>query len=386
MIQLRIFFLITIIILSFITILVSQGISSICESSWPIESNSTDQYNNYSTYTRFLDGIGGVCLTQNINQDGNFVFVWKKNSDDKYGGLSVEKDGSYVDITSRSLPNHWQECTLSDVKMGDRLTWKFWFTGPGRHQAWISFPTLLNINNTTPEQPEIVPGLHQVIITNMSDLQEHVEDPNDLMGVTLLLDDGPYSGNLIINASNFTLKPNDGRKGEIDCPENNKDTIKLDKTSHVTISKLNLSGYLCGISLEGSTNCVIEGNTIDAIDGCGIYLGNLSKGNTISKNNITSRGHSDDQSIFIYHSDYNEITCNNIHCAQSAHYYLEGSYSNRLSIRPDDRFDIGPHYYMLNSQNYIFSEKITDNHWVQIPGNSITSYVLIGDNSWRCCL
>lgn len=142
------------IILSIFFILVTAGFASNCESSWPIEIDNNNLYNNYITYTRVLDGIGSLCIKQNINQDGNFRLVWKRFPDNDFSGLSIKKDGMYIDVVSRQLSNKWRECVITNVKKDDTITFDFWFTSIGQNQVWISFPS--RSTNTAPERPEIL--------------------------------------------------------------------------------------------------------------------------------------------------------------------------------------------------------------------------------------
>jgi parallel beta-helix repeat protein len=332
-----------------------------------IEINSSG-WSDYQINIHALTKLSSIM--ENVNP-GNSFFMWRTDRVDRYTDISFWKNGNNL---SSCKSKDWARVNFY-YGTKDELEFRFWVKGSGDDvRVWFKFPP----QNYSP----IVPP-EQGVIATMPDLQSHVGNSSDLMGVTLFLGDGPYNGNLIINASNFTLKPSDKRNGEINGLENDKNTIKLNKVSHVKILKLNIKGNHCGINLEGSKNCVVEGNTIEACDGYGIYLGNSSSENSIFKNNLTSDGNSDDEPIVIYRSDNNNINCNNINSScQSSHFYLKDSRRNNFTIHFSDDFYIDPFHYTLG-QNSIFYN--LSNGSSRIDGDPKKDNISIGDNWWRCC-
>jgi len=347
-------------------------------------------------------------ISSRINGPGQLRFAWKKNTDTTLSLSDYTNFCFYIDnIENASCDRSSWENRSFEIGNGSHLVkWEFKLDRVAKSRcgcacnshgmAWIAFIEYIakegSIGTTVAPVPPILPpspitpivsGLNQVDIVDILDLKKRVENSSDLMGVTLLLGNGPYLGNLIINAKNFTIKPKDGQIGEIDS-SNGECNIKINNTSHVTISNLTLKGSYCEIALEGSKNCIIERNVIEAYNGWGIYLGNGSSENIVSRNIIRSyTADTNDPPIYIYMSNQNEITCNMPTCDRVVQYYLENSSSNNLSIYKG-KFYSNRGYYSLG-QDFCFIKINNNNDRLTIGFGSPTSYRDIGGNRWRLC-
>jgi len=230
-------------------------------------------------------------------------------------------------------------------------------------------------------------------------IQWAVDNASD--GDTIIVRDGTYYENIVVNISYLTIKSENGSANcVVRAPSNHVFKITAD---YVNISGFTIVGFIedftvegfaqDGIHLDSSTNCSITNNNIW---GClyGIWLDD-SHYNKIMNNNIHEN---DANGITLYASSNNKIINNNIYgnddgwgieatsylCTIIDSNKTEGLSDHNEIISNNIYKNVGGIHFDCSSNNKVTSNNIYSNNWLGIKlwgssNNIITSNTFTND-------
>ncbi len=105
---------------------------------WPHSSSQSDNYSDWNTYVKEIEGPGKdeFKIIINETQEGLFKFSWKiqnlSQSNFEFSLNSRRQD--------RCKSNEFTESGIYNVEKGDILVWKFSYLGSGSNKVWLAFP------------------------------------------------------------------------------------------------------------------------------------------------------------------------------------------------------------------------------------------------------
>ena len=206
---------------------------------------------------------------------------------------------------------------------------------------------------------------------NFSTIQSAIDDPDTLDRHTIIVRDGTYSENVIVNKS-LTIRSENGADSTIIQAENSYDNI-----FDITWNYVNLSGFTitgtggerAGIYLSDVDYCNIADNNVSD-NGYGIYLWNSSN-NTITSNtaNLNNR-----DGIDLCSSHSNIITNNTVSNNQYGILFHDSS-SNTI---------YNNYFNNTNNINDVALDYVSVNTWntTKTPGENIIGGNYLGGNYW----
>lgn len=217
---------------------------------------------------------------------------------------------------------------------------------------------------------------------SFNSIQAAIDDTDTLNGDIILLGDGTYTENIVVNKT-VTIKPVLGENVTVNAADTEKSVFLITSGgSGSTIQGLNIGGAdnANGIAFSSANNCNISGNRVTGNDK-GIYF-YLSSNNTISGNVVRDNYYG----MALYNSTGNSVSLNNL---TDNYYgiYFENSNSTVLSgNNVTDNWD-GVHLY--NSTGNNLTENTVKGNWIGVylfkSNNTTLEGNIVVDNGCGIC-
>jgi len=205
---------------------------------------------------------------------------------------------------------------------------------------------------------------------NYSTIQEAINAASP--GDTIIVGEGTYYENLVVNVSGIVLRSEMGAEKTI-IDGNSTGTVVEISADNVTIEGFTIRGGNTGLYIHSSNNTLHENNIVNNnYDGIYLYY---SSNNTIYGNNITNNG---DDGIFLRGSSSNVISGNNI-TNNYAGIHLYSSSNNTISGSKIANNKRGIYLY-YSSSNVISGNNITNNVDAGIDFSDSSNNTIVGNN------